>query len=151
MLFYTGVWTNTSSYPNKVVGNVVYPPQTKTRMKGQQDKAAREGRCPQSPAISSEKVHGRKKGKIIIQTLTVTTEFIRRETFCYSFASKIMLHFTPNCAACIGEKCEQRRNSREPSRTSRGIRSHLGTLIQLAGFREVTLFLTRQRRMKGAL
>lgn len=43
------------SYPNKqtrkAAGKVVYPTQTKTRMKGQKGKAAREVRCPQSPAI----------------------------------------------------------------------------------------------------
>lgn len=149
---YTGVWTNMSSYPNKqphkAVGKVVYPPQTKTRMKGQKGKAAREEPFPQSPAISTEKVQGGKKKKSLFRL----SLWPQSSSFSFSYdkphyaglyIQMSSLHQTK--VRVETEFKHLRKEQKQPTH------SHLGTLIQFAGFREVKLFFTGLRRMKGAL
>lgn len=136
---YTGVWTNMSSYPNKqthkAVGKVVYPTQTKTRMKGQ--KARQHVRdVAQSPAISSEKVQGRKK-YIIIQTLTVTTELVIPLFFCRAHYATLYIQVCSQHQRKVRVETGFKKHKEQNQPT----RSHLGTLIQSAGFWDVHFFL----------
>lgn len=125
-------------------------------MKGQKGKAAREGRCPRSAAISGEKVQGRKKK--IIKPLTATREssFVRNISlllFCRPHYATRHVQVCPLHQRKVGVESgiEEKKERVHQKKQNQTTPLHLGTLIQFGGFSEVKLFLAGPRRMKGAL